>query len=99
MKLDPQRELTADDLLPEFKKFFELVDGACYVVAQHGPDGILNVYSHHPRYRQDCDSWSFPAFMRARSDEDYWLPVTQFAEAMARAEERRQIRLYGTFTA
>lgn len=99
MKLDPQHDMTVDDLLPEFQKLFELVDGAYYVVAHHGPDGVLNVFSHHPRYRQDCDSWSFDTGLQARSDEDYWLPVARFAEAMARAEQRRQMRLFGSFTA
>lgn len=99
MKPDPQRELSVDDLLPEFKKHFELVNHAYYVVAQLGPGGVLNIYSHHPRYLQDCDSWAFPNNVQARTDEDYWLPVAQLADAMARAEERRQMRLYGTFTA
>lgn len=99
MNHDPQSEITAADLLPEFERVQELVNGARYVVAQHGPGGNLNVFSHHPFYQEKTDSWVFPNGAQARSTEDYWLAESEFADAMGRAEKRRQIRQYGVLTA
>ena len=94
-----KRNITAADLLPEFERAQELVNGVRYVVAQHGPDESLNVFSHHPIYWEETDSWAFPSGDEVRSSEDYWLPESEFARAMERAEERRKIRLYGLLTA
>lgn len=99
MNHDPQRDITAADLLPEFERAQELVNGARYVVAQHGPDGSMNIFSLHPFYREETDSWVFPSGAQARSTEDYWLADSEFAGAMARSKKRRQIRLQGVLTA
>jgi hypothetical protein len=37
MNRDPWRDVTAEDLLPEFENSREPEDGARYVVARHGP--------------------------------------------------------------
>ncbi|WP_338925046.1 hypothetical protein V0M98_39215 (plasmid) [Pseudomonas silesiensis] len=92
------RNITAADLLPEFERAQELVNGVRYVVAQHGPDESLNIFSHQPIYREETDSWAFPSGYEVRSSEDYWLPESEFARAMERAEERRKVRLYGLLT-
>ncbi|VVP61637.1 hypothetical protein PS874_06315 [Pseudomonas fluorescens] len=93
------RNITAADLLPEFERAQELVNGVRYVIAQHGPDESLNIFSHHPIYREETDSWAFPSGYEVRSSEDFWLPESEFARAMERAEERRKVRLYGLLTA
>ena len=99
LNCDPCRYITAEDLLPEFKNSLEPEDGARYVVARHGPDGIMTVYTLRPYYRRSSDSWLFTSGSQARSVEDYWLPERQFDEAMARAEERSQFRRLGIFKA
>lgn len=99
MNRDPWRYITAEDLLPEFENSLEPEDGVRYVVAQHGPDGIMNIYTLRPYYRKACDSWLFTSGLQARSDDDYWLPERLFAEAITRAEERSQLRRMGIFKA
>ena len=99
MNRDPWRDVTAEDLLPEFENSREPEDGARYVVARHGPDGIMTVYTLRPYYRKASDSWLFTSGSQARSDEDYWLPERQFDEAMTRTEERSQWRRLGIFKA
>ncbi len=99
MNRDPWRYITAEDLLPEFENSLKPEDGARYVVARHGPDGIMNVYTLRPYYRKASDSWLFTSGSQARSDEDYWLPERLFDEAMTRAEERSQLRRLGIFKA
>lgn len=84
------QDITAADLLPEFERAPELVNGGRYVVAQHGPDDSLNIFSHHPIYREETDSWAFPSGDEVRSSEDYWLPENEFVRAMERAKERRK---------
>ena len=99
MNRDPWSYITAEDLLPEFENSPDPEDGARYVVARHGPDGIMTIYTLRPYYRKASDSWLFTSGSQARSDEDYWLPERQFDEAMTRAEERSQLRLLGIFKA
>lgn len=84
------QDVTAADLLPEFESAPELVNGGRYVVAQHGPDERLNIFSHYPLYREETDSWAFPNGDQVRSSEDYWLLESEFSGAMERAQERRQ---------
>ena len=83
-------DFTAADLLPEFESAQELVNGVRYVVAQHGPDERLNIFSHYPLYREETDSWAFPNGDQVRSPEDYWLLESEFSGAMEQAQERRQ---------
>ncbi|MDI2145040.1 hypothetical protein KBJ94_23620 [Pseudomonas sp. ITA] len=99
MNRDPWPYITAEDLLPEFEHSLELEDGGRYVVARHGPEGTMTLYTHRPYYRKASDSWLFTSGSQARSDEDYWLPERQFDEAMIRAEERSQVRRLGIFKA
>jgi len=99
MNRDPSSYITAEDLLPEFENSLEPEDGARYVVARHGPEGTMTVYTLRPYYRKTSDSWLFTSGSQARSDEDYWLPERQFDEAMMRAEERSQLRRLGIFKA
>ncbi|MBV7514531.1 hypothetical protein [Pseudomonas sp. PDM25] len=96
---DPYRYITAEDLLPEFENSLEPEDGARYVVARHGPDGIMTVYTLRPYYRKASNSWLFTSGLQARKDEDYWLPERLFDEAITRAEERSQLRRLGIFKA
>ena len=84
------QDITAADLLPEFESAPELVNGGRYVVAQHGPDERLNIFSHYPLYREETDSWAFPNGDQVRSSEDYWLLESEFSGAMERAQERRK---------
>lgn len=84
------RDITAADLLPEFERAQVLVNGVRYVVAQHGPDERLNIFSHYPLYREETDSWAFPNGDQVRSSEDYWLLESEFSGAMERAQERRK---------
>jgi|EndMetStandDraft_6_1072998.scaffolds.fasta_scaffold189203_2 hypothetical protein len=96
---DPWHYITAEDLLPEFENSLEPEDGVCYVVARHGPNGIMTIYTLRPFYRKAGDSWIFTSGLQARSDEDYWLPARLFDEAMTRAEERSELRRLGIFKA
>ena len=91
--------ITAEDLLQDFEHSQELEDGARYVVARHGPGGIMTIYALRPYYRKVTDSWLFTSGSQARCNEDYWLPESQFDEAMMRAEERSQLRRLGIFKA
>lgn len=96
---DSCNDITPEDLLPEFEKALEPEDGARYVVARRGPDGILTVYTLHPYYSKASDSWLFTSGLQARCPEDCWLPVRLLDDALARAHERSELRRFGVFKA
>lgn len=94
--------LTAEDLLPEFERMPQLVDGACYVIAEkpHSPHDALVVITINPYYVEAAKSWRFPdGRIRAREDRDLWIPLIEYPAAQDRARERNQQRTKGIFEA
>lgn len=76
-------------VIPEFLNIEPPIDGARYVLADLGPDYRLDIYSEHPIYDAQSDSWTFSDTVRRRHDEDCWLPEPRYIQIVA----ARRLRL------
>ncbi len=75
--------LTTTHVLPEFLNSEAPIDGARYVLAELGPDHRLDIYTEHPTYDAQSDSWTFNDTTRRRHEEDCWLPEPRYIQIVA----------------
>lgn len=59
-------QMITTQIIPEFLNEDQPIDGARYVLADLGPDHRLDIYSEHPTYRAEADSWVFKGNVRKK---------------------------------
>jgi hypothetical protein len=97
---EEQQDLMPENLLPEFERCRELVDGELYVVAAREKNGALNIFSHQPTYSLKADAWRFPGGgLHPRRAPDVWIPAVEWLDALDRAWKRQYSRTRFAFTA
>ncbi|NWC82668.1 hypothetical protein HX798_20595 [Pseudomonas putida] len=90
---DEHGGLMPEDLLPEFERYHELIDGETYVVAAREKNGALNIFSHQPTYSLKADAWRFPGGgLHPRREPDVWITAVEWPDALDRAWERQYSR-------
>ena len=89
-----------EDLLPEFVQRPELVDGGVYVLAEQEAGGVLRIGMYNPTYLASHDAWCSPCGgVQPRCEQDLWIPLSQWNEALERARRRQFLRTHFQLTA